>query len=432
MPSSASSAPRSPSILRRWARSAFSVTRALDAISRWTTHPGVAVLLVTGGIALVTVLLAWVGGAPHPIVHLYYVPIIIAATRLGWRGVLASALPAGLLAGPVGAMLLGEPVPSGSAWIVRAVMYLAIGALVAALSRQADRSLTSTLRDAVDARHLRRALDDGTLEAHYQPIFDLATEAVVGVEALCRWRDASGQQVPPASFIPLAERTGVILDLGRFMLRATTAQCAAWSQLGHDHLVANVNVSAEQLSDRTFLTDVSAALLASGVRPEQLCLEITETAIIGNPEAALATVSAAHALGILIALDDFGTGQSSLAYLKDFPIDIVKIDRSFVSDVDCDPKRSALVLAIIEMSQALGATTIAEGIERQSQLDSLRSLGCQGGQGYLLGRPGPAPSAGTEWLQRAVRPHHEPPVPRSPLEASGPSPSTPHARRPKA
>jgi len=143
-------------------------------------------------------------------------------------------------------------------------------------------------------------------------------------------------------------------------------------------------------------------------------------------------VDAAHRLGILIALDDFGTGQSSLTYLKDFPVDIIKIDQSFVAQVDRDPKCSALVLAIIEMSRALGATSTAEGIERQSQLDSLGALGCEGGQGYLLGRPGPPPAPDQDWLALAPRRAPAPPTPRSSVENPSQSPTAPRPGRSEA
>jgi len=351
----------------------------------------------------VTGLLALVGGAPHPIVNLYYVPITYAAAAFGWRGAIAAAVPTGFLAGPLGPVLFDVSPPTDSTWLVRVVMYVAIGLFIAALSGQAKHPLMSTVRDAVAARRLRRAMDRGAVEAHVQPIVDLASGRVVGAEALCRWRAIDNTLIPPASFIPMAERTGVILDLGRLMLQQATVQCAQWSAQGFDHLVVNVNVSAVQLSDRAFLGDVSAALNESGLRPEQLCLEITESAIIRNPATELATVSAAHAMGIRIALDDFGIGQSSLAYLQEFPIDVIKIDRSFVSGVDKDPKCSTLVLAIIQMSHALGATCIAEGIERPSQQSSLQVLGCDLGQGYHLGRPGPPPEHGEGWLARAAR-----------------------------
>jgi EAL domain-containing protein (putative c-di-GMP-specific phosphodiesterase class I) len=154
--------------------------------------------------------------------------------------------------------------------------------------------------------------------------------------------------------------------------------------------VVTVNVSAEQLIRSDLLYDVTTALREANVPASALCLEITETAVIRDPAAAMVNVRAAHDLGVLVALDDFGTGSSSLAYLKDFPVDIIKIDKSFIDDVDQDPKASALVLAIIETAHALGATTVGEGIERESQLESLRVLGCDSGQGYLLGRPGPA------------------------------------------
>jgi len=157
-------------------------------------------------------------------------------------------------------------------------------------------------------------------------------------------------------------------------------------------VVMAVNVSAHQLSEPDLFSQVRTTLLDAGLRPASLCIEITETAIVRDRPTALGHVRALHDLGVTIALDDFGSGHASLAYLLDFPIDILKIDVAFVSTVDSDARSAALVSGIVQLARALGAKTIAEGIERPEQLDTLRAMGCDYGQGYLLGRPGPAPS----------------------------------------
>ena len=356
------------------------------------TLPAVTIIGVTiGAIALVTFRLA---GQTPVVYHAFYVPIVVAANRFRWRGALAAGLVCGLLAGPL------RPVNDDAgqaqqtwAWVFRVLMFCLIGLVVAWLSRESSSSLATAIREQGDARSLRAALKREELHVHYQPISDLTTGGVVGYEALCRWTHAVEGPIPPSDFIPLAERTGVIVPLGRYVLARAAAQAAAWHAAGAGHLMVTVNVSAEQLSRTDLMDDVTAALRASGLPPSAMCLEITETALIKDPVAAMVNMRAAHELGLLVALDDFGTGHSSLAYLKDFPVDIIKIDKSFVDRVDVDPNASALVLAVVELAHALDATTVAEGIERASQCESLRLLGCDKGQGYHLGRPAPADAA---------------------------------------
>ena len=189
----------------------------------------------------------------------------------------------------------------------------------------------------------------------------------------------------------LAERTGTIIPIGAFVLEKAVQQGAAWHAGGAGDLIVAVNVSAHQLCQPDFFTHVCDALHDAGLSPRHLCIEITETVIVLDRHTALENISALHDMGVRIALDDFGTGHASLAYLQDFPIDILKIDLSFVSTVDTDPRSAALVTGITQLARALGAATIAEGIERRTQLETLRTLGCDYGQGYHLGRPGPPP-----------------------------------------
>ncbi len=354
--------------------------------------PPIAVVLVTTVVvALLTFRLA--GGATA-IFHAFYLPIVLAANRFRWWGALVTGIASGLLSGPL------RPVNDAAgqaqqtwAWSLRLLAFCLVGLLVAWLSRESSSSIATVIRERGKTRALRDAITQEKLHAHYQPIWDLDTGAVRGFEALCRWTHPVDGPLPPSEFIPLAERTGVVVPLGRYMLERAARQAAAWHAEGGIELVLAVNVSAEQLVRPDLLDDVRAALETAQLPPWALCLEITETALIRDPVAAMVNVRAAHDLGVQVALDDFGTGHSSLAYLRDFPVDVIKIDKSFVDDVDVDPKASALVLTIIELAHALGATTVAEGIERPSQRESLRLLGCDKGQGFLLGRPLPPEAA---------------------------------------
>ncbi|HUX70293.1 MAG TPA: EAL domain-containing protein, partial [Cellulomonadaceae bacterium] len=221
---------------------------------------------------------------------------------------------------------------------------------------------------------------------------ELDTEVIVGVEALVRWQHPQRGLVPPGDFIPLAERTGLIVPLEIFVLTEATQQTASWRAAGSGcmPLTVAVNISARHLDDSDIVAHVAAALAVSGLEPAHLCVEITETAMIRDFSSALERVVGLRSLGVQIALDDFGTGLSSLAYLQKLPIDIVKIDRSFVIEVDTDARSEAVIYGIAMLAQAMGSSLVAEGIETRGQLDALRAIGCRRGQGFLVGRPVPA------------------------------------------
>ena len=324
------------------------------------TGAGFAMALVVLGIVGAWLGTYAAGGTKTVLPQLFYVPIIFAASRFGWRGAIATAVFAGVLAGPVMPLdvIAGTP-QSVAAWAARLLMFLTIGLLVAWLCGESSGSIISFALDARGACDLRRALDRREFEVHYQPFIDLRTGRTTGFEALCRWQDPARGTVPPSEFIPLAERTGTIIPIGAFVLREAVKQGAAWQADGADDLIVAVNVSAHQLCQPDFFTQVSDALHDAGLRPQQLCIEITETAIVRDRHTALEHINALHAMGVRIALDDFGTGHASLAYLQDFPIDILKIDLSFVSTVDTDPRSAALVTGITQLARALGAATIA-------------------------------------------------------------------------
>ncbi len=235
---------------------------------------------------------------------------------------------------------------------------------------------------------LRRAVENGDLEVYYQPIVDLATEQVVGVEALSRWQHPTRGFVPPATFIPLAEEAGLIGDLGRSVLQQACSWIGGWQQTRPDEplFYVSVNISARQLQRPEFTGEVEAALAGGGSRGS-LVLEITESLLMQDTEATLARLHDLKSLGIRLALDDFGTGYSSLSYLRRFPIDMLKIDRSFVSGLRAGSEPLRLVEGIMALGNTLGLETVAEGVEELEELAALRSVGCEVGQGFYFARP---------------------------------------------
>jgi diguanylate cyclase (GGDEF)-like protein len=227
---------------------------------------------------------------------------------------------------------------------------------------------------------LRNALNEGAFEVHYQPLLDLASNAVTGCEALLRWRHPDRGMISPAEFIPIAEETGLINELGEWVLRRACSDAAGWP---HEIKLA-VNVSPVQFKSKTLALKVAAALADSGLSPERLELEITEAVLIQDNEEALSILNQLRQLGVSIALDDFGTGYSSLSYLRRFPFDKIKIDRSFVNDITEVGGSSPIVKAVVSIASARNMTTTAEGVETEGQREILRELGCSQMQGYLF------------------------------------------------
>jgi EAL domain-containing protein (putative c-di-GMP-specific phosphodiesterase class I) len=233
------------------------------------------------------------------------------------------------------------------------------------------------------------ALRTQQLRLHYQPIVSLQTGDVTGYEALLRWEHPELGLLPPAEFVPLAEATGLIVPVGRWVLREACREAVELSREAARPVEIAVNVSARQLQHATFVSHVEEALERSGLAPEQLVLEITESAVIDTSDVEH-RLELLRAEGIKIALDDFGTGYGSLVYLQRLPIDIVKIDRSFTAAVDSDEAGRALLDAIVGLGTALGTRLVAEGIERPSQDAVVQQLGCQSAQGFHYGRPSEA------------------------------------------
>ena len=235
---------------------------------------------------------------------------------------------------------------------------------------------------------LQHAVKRGQLRLHFQPIVDLATGSVTGIEALVRWQHHSRGLLAPNRFIALAEETGLIDGIGRWVLRHACEQAARWSTSpSPGGMPVAVNLSAHQLRDRGLVADVSAALRNAGLPADRLTLEITESILIDDPDAAVEQLRALKSLGVRVAIDDFGTGYSSLSYLTRFPIDTLKIDRSFVASLASEPDGNTVARIIVELGHALGLEVIAEGVERDDQVANLLDLGCRHGQGYLFSRP---------------------------------------------
>jgi diguanylate cyclase (GGDEF)-like protein len=256
---------------------------------------------------------------------------------------------------------------------------------------------------------LRRALERDQFSLHYQPKIDMASGQITGVEALLRWNHPELGTISPGQFIPLAEETGLIVPIGRWVLKEACAQNMAWQRCGLRPVTMAVNLSPRQFADAQLLYDVDEALLASRMSAVLLQLEVTESMVMRNVSRAIKVLDAIQSRGIRLAIDDFGTGYSSMSLMKQFPIDTIKIDRSFVRDLPIDSEDQAIAQAIISMGKALGMTVIAEGVETVDQETFLRNHACDEMQGFLFSRPLPA-------KQMADLLRSEPRLPSPPLQ----------------
>lgn len=254
-----------------------------------------------------------------------------------------------------------------------------------------DQQMRAQLQEKIILQHaLETALERNELELHYQPQVSLDTKCIVGVEALMRWRRPDHGLVSPIKFIPMAEESGMIVSIGGWALRSACRQLGQWQANGAQPLRVAVNFSAYQFRQRHLVEEVRNTLTEFAVSPEFFEIEITESALMQDADAAQSILFKLRDLGISIALDDFGTGYSSLSYLKRFPVTLLKIDRAFVSDLPQDEDDAAIVHAIVAMADKLNMEVIAEGVETYEQLHFLKEAGCDMAQGYYLARPTPA------------------------------------------
>lgn len=236
---------------------------------------------------------------------------------------------------------------------------------------------------------LRNALKNKEFQVHYQPRVNVQQRKIVGFEALLRWNHPQRGSIEPSQFIPLLEETGLIIPVGEWVIRQACKQCKTWQSLGYPKLNMSVNISSRQFNSDNLILNVQQALLTSGLAAEYLELELTESVLADDTDKTVKLLKALKHLGISLAIDDFGTGYSSLSYLMHFPIDHLKIDRSFVRDMTTNQAHASLTTAIIAMAQSLQLSMIAEGVETKEQLQFLSALGCQEMQGYLFGSPLP-------------------------------------------
>jgi len=246
---------------------------------------------------------------------------------------------------------------------------------------------------------LHRALERHELLMHYQPILSLETGRVSGFEALIRWQHPERGLVGPDEFVSRAEETGLVVPIGVFALEASCQQAVRWHQRGAP-VTISVNLSPRQLAEPTLVDSVAAVLGHTGIDPRLVWLEITESTLMHDAESAVRTLSALRALGVHLSVDDFGTGYSSMTYLKRFPVESLKVDRSFIDGLGRDAEDSAICTAVVSLAHALGLRAVAEGVETPEQLAELRTLGCELAQGYLFGRPAPPDTWG-------ARPDHQ-------------------------
>jgi diguanylate cyclase (GGDEF)-like protein/PAS domain S-box-containing protein len=313
------------------------------------------------------------------------------AERLAER-ILAMLAAVPAAAGPVIATSIGIAVYPDDGQDQRALLSYADAALYRAKAegrgtcRRYDASMGAQILDRRKLEHdLRHAVARGELELVYQPQAQIETGAVTGFEALLRWRHPERGSVSPAVFVPIAEETGAIIEIGAFVLREACRTAAGWPQ----PLAIAVNVSAVQLHNPHFVQFIHGVLFETGLKPERLEIEITETALIRDPGRALLTLRQLKALGVRIAMDDFGTGYSSLSNLRSFPFDRLKIDGSFIKAVHTNPQGAAIVRSVLGLGRGLGLAVVAEGVETAEELSFLADEHCTLAQGYLLGRPGP-------------------------------------------
>lgn len=332
------------------------------------------------------------GGAAVVAPHGYHVPVVLAALRFGGRGAVVVGLVAGVLAGPLTPALVTGPVAQApTAGISRTVAFVVAGLVVAWLLRHTLSSLRQDAALAQADRELADAIDAGELTLRYQPVVHSRSGALLGFEALVRWDHPDGERTP-ARFLPTAEATGRIRQIGDLVLHEACRQAATWA----DHAAAagrrpptvSVNLSPQELSDADLVDRVSTALASSGLDGRSLCLEITEEGLTHDIDLVATRL---HRLrqqhGVRIAVDDFGSGYASLSYIHRFPLDVLKIDRSFVEEMEHSVRARAVAAQILEVCRTLEVTPVIEGLETLAHLATAQELGDHLAQGFQIARP---------------------------------------------
>ena len=348
------------------------------------------VALIGAGIAVAWAVSYFGGGANIVPPHAFYLPIILAGVRFGVGGAAGTASIAAVVAGPLLPAVVDEGRTQANLdWTVRGLFFLALGVCVAALLQVAVEQEAAALARRVRERELERALGADELRLHYQPIVQLDGQ-IVGVEALLRWDHPARGLLTPDQFIGLAEESGLIVPIGRWVLEHSCAQYVEWQHAGvldiDDDFGLSVNVSARQLEDPEFAEVVRSTVDRFGLPPSRLTIEVTETALIEDLDDSVRQLERIKETGVHIAVDDFGVGFGSLTYIHRFPVDVLKIDRSFTSAL---PGSSDVIGGIMLLARTLGMSVIAEGVETRDQADALGTVGVELAQGWLYGRAVP-------------------------------------------
>lgn len=366
----------------RTARRAVATSSAGDA--------GLAVLCVIGALALAWMFTYGAGGSKTVLPHAFYVPVVMASIRFRARGALIMSVVAGLAAGPLMPLDVAARTAQPTLnWAGRMLFFVVVGQLVAYLSHHSVPSLTRELTLRRFRGELDAGIATGQLRLEYQPIVDLTDGSLAGVEALVRWDHPDRGAIAPDDFIPEAERAGCVDRVTRYVITEACRQLDQWRNAlpaGVDFTLA-VNLSALDLTDDTLPEFIAEVLERHALPNHWLHLEITETALVADLDAAIDGLMRLRMLGLRIAIDDFGTGESSLASLHRFPADVVKIDRFFVRHLDEHSAGLALAQGVVALAHTLNLGAVAEGIETAAQARAVRAMGCPRAQGYLFAKP---------------------------------------------
>ena len=378
-----------------WGRA---TSKAIDRLARGALR-GLVGTSLPAATAIVVLAMAgsWaatylMGGADTVVPHWYYLPIVFTAARFGPVAALVVAVAAGVLAGPLTLVHVNSGIEQeATRWLSRTAFFVVIGQLMAGLVSPALPTAGEELRQRRQDRALREGLERGEFFLVYQPIVDMRTSEWVGVEALVRWQHPTRGELGPGAFLPAAERSDAIHGLGAFVLRDATRQLAVWNDLcdrvGRRRLELNVNLSGRELEAPDLVGRVRDSVERARVPAEMLCLEVTESVLVTDVDASLGQLGRLKELGVRLAIDDFGTGDSSLAAVHRYPVDILKIDRTFISALEADDQAQGVCGGIVLFARTLGLTTVAEGIETEGQRGAAAGFGCDLGQGFFWARP---------------------------------------------
>lgn len=376
----------------RTARTPGDLGNAILEICLKLSRRSAAALVVVG--LLVGWVATWLlGGAGNVPPHYFYVPILLAGIRFGASGALLAAVASGLLVGPLTYADVAIRTPQElSDWGTRLVWFVVIGQILTAIATMTVTAVERELDHLRSASALWTALDRQEFEIYFQPIVTMKDRyRVVGTEALVRWNDPNQGLIFPDDFIPLAESSGMVGALDTWVLREACARTVTWLEEGliDSHFTLSVNVSARELDKSNYAERVSEVLVATRMDPRQLHLEITERELADDARQFVDTLHDLRRLGVKLALDDFGTGHSTLARVQNLPLDVIKIDRSFVATLGHGHDGGAIAENVVALARSLEVSTVAEGVETTAQAEMLRHMGCDLAQGFLFGQAVP-------------------------------------------